>query len=274
MERHDDRGGHVVTATHGVLAVHYADRQALRSEVYYRHAVYGEPDGPMGMAYFFWVIEPPTGPPLIVDCGFDPELGARMGRPCSRTPADALADLGIDGADVAQVVVTHLHYDHIGNLGLFPNARFVVAQRELDFWTGPIARRSHFAEHTDPRAVTALAHAAEAGRVVAVDDELEVAEGITVMRVGGHSPGQLMVSVRAAEGGVLLASDAVHYLEELEMERPFAVLADLEQVYRAYDTVRELTAGGARLVPGHDPLVNDRFPALGDGRRAPAVRVA
>ena len=263
-----------MSAAHGVLAVHYAERQALRSEVYYRYASYGEPDGSMGMAYFFWVIEPPAGPPVIVDCGFDPELGERMGRSCSRTPADALSDLGIDGTDVAQVIVTHLHYDHIGNLELFPNARFVVAERELDFWTGPIARRPHFAEHTDPRGVAFLASAAEAGRVALVDTELEVAEGIMVRRVGGHSPGQLMVSVATENGGVLLASDAVHYLEELETERPFAVLADLEQVYRAYDTVRELTARGARLVPGHDPLVNDRFPTLDDGRRAPAVRIA
>lgn len=257
-----------------MLAVRYAERQALRSDVYYRYASYGEPDAPMEMAYFFWVIEPPTGPPVIVDCGFDPDVGARMGRPCRRTPADALVDLGIDGADVRQVVVTHLHYDHIGNLGLFPNARFLVAQRELDFWTGPIARRRHFAEHTDPRAVADLVRAADAGRVVPVDDELEVAAGITVLRVGGHSPGQLVVSVATREGGVLLASDAVHYLEELETERPFAVLADLEEVYRAYDTVRRLTAGGARLVPGHDPLVSSRFPGLDDGRRAPAVRIA
>jgi glyoxylase-like metal-dependent hydrolase (beta-lactamase superfamily II) len=259
---------------HGVLAVRYGERATTRSEVYYRWASYGEPDGPLGMTYWFWVIEPQAGPPVVVDCGFAPELGIRMGRTCTCPPAEALARLGIDGAGVEELVITHLHYDHIGNLELFPHATFVVARRELEFWTGPIATRAHFAAHTDPAAVAVLAQAAADGRVRFVDDELTVAPGIEAIRVGGHSPGQLVVLVGARGGDVLLASDAVHYEEELETERPFAVLADLAEVYRAYDTVRELVAAGARLVPGHDPLVAEQHPALDDGRDAPAVRIA
>ena len=187
--------------TYGVLAVRYAERETTLSEVYYRWPSYGEPDGPLDMTYYFWILEPPEGPRIVVDSGFAPEVGARMGRPCSCEPADALARLGIDGADVQQVVVTHLHYDHIGNLDLFPNAELVVAQRELDFWTDPIAARPHFAEHTDADAVAGLERAAADGRVRAVDEELEVAPGIVALRVGGHSPGQLVLSVCTAGGG-------------------------------------------------------------------------
>jgi glyoxylase-like metal-dependent hydrolase (beta-lactamase superfamily II) len=258
----------------GVLAVRYAERETTLSEVYYRWPSYGEPDGPLDMAYYFWIIQPPAGPPVVVDSGFEPQRGARMGRNCTCEPADALARLGIDAAAVQQVVVTHLHYDHIGNLGLFGNAELVVAQRELDFWTDPIAARPHFAEHTDAGAVAGLERAAAAGRVRAVDDELEVAPGIVALRVGGHSPGQLVLSVSTAGGGVVLASDAVHYYDELVTERPFAVLHDLADVYRAYDTVRALASDGREMIPGHDPLVMERYPSVERAGPALAVQVA
>ena len=48
---------------------------------------------------------------------------------------------------------------------------------------------------------------------------------------------------------MVLASDAVHYYDELITERPFAVFADLADVYRAYDSVRELAGGGAPSSP-------------------------
>jgi glyoxylase-like metal-dependent hydrolase (beta-lactamase superfamily II) len=261
--------------SYGVLAVRYAERETTRSDVFYRWSTYGESDGPLPMSYYFWLLEPPAGPPVVVDCGFDPQLGERMGRRCLVEPAEALARLGVDGAAVRQVVLTHLHYDHIGNLHLFPAAELYVASRELDFWTSPIARREHFAQHTDAGAVARVARAAEEGRVRPIDDAAEVAAGVEAIRVGGHSPGQLVVSVATGgDGRVLLASDAVHYEEELRTERPFAVLADLADVYRAYESVRALGDTGHVIVAGHDPLVWDRYPHVPGPGAHLAVRIA
>jgi hypothetical protein len=58
----------------------------------------------------------------------------------------------------------------------------------------------------------------------------------------------------------VLASDALHFYEEVERDRPFAILADLPAMYRAYDTLAQLaTEPGTHLVAGHDPLVRSRF---------------
>jgi glyoxylase-like metal-dependent hydrolase (beta-lactamase superfamily II) len=66
--------------------------------------------------------------------------------------------------------------------------------------------------------------------------------------------------VATAAGPVILASDAVHYYEELERDRPFATVANLAEMYAAFDQIRELgTEPGARVVAGHDPLVAERF---------------
>ena len=78
--------------------------------------------------------------------------------------------------------------------------------------------------------------------------------------MGGHTPGQAIVTVATAAGPVILASHAVHYYEELERDRPFATVANLAEMYAAFDQIRELgTEPGARVVAGHDPLVAERF---------------
>lgn len=257
------------------VAVRYAERATTLGEVYYHWSAYGEPDGPIDMAYYFWLLQrqdDPAAGTIVVDCGFDVALGERRGRTCLCAPSTALRRLGVDPGAVTRVVVTHMHYDHIGNLGLFPRARFSVARRELEFWAAdPIAARAHFAQHTDPDGVALLRQARERGRVDLVEDDGEVAPGIRALRVGGHAPGQLVLTVPTASGELVLASDAIHYDDELVRERPFMVFSDLAEVYRAYDTVRALTAGGAVLVPGHDPSVMERFDALDDATAGLAV---
>ena len=90
----------------------------------------------------------------------------------------------------------------------------------------------------------------------------EIAEGVHAILLGGHSPGQIALGVDARAGWVVLASDAVHFYEELERDRPFGVLADLAEMYEGYDTLRELAGPGSHLVPGHDAEVMTRYPRV------------
>ena len=79
--------------------------------------------------------------PIVVDAGFRLETARRRGREVVADPIDVLARLGIDAAEVREVVITHLHYDHAGHLAAFPRARFWVQDEELAFWTGRHAGR-------------------------------------------------------------------------------------------------------------------------------------
>src|SRR2546430_2503727 len=98
-----------------------------------------------------------------------------------------------------------------------------------------------------------------AGRLTLAGRTGQVAPGIELMQVGGHTPGQAIVTVATVGDPVVLASDAVHYFEELERDRPFSIVASLADMYAAFDQIRELASGGPRVVAGHDPLVADRF---------------
>jgi glyoxylase-like metal-dependent hydrolase (beta-lactamase superfamily II) len=266
-------GGSVGAAVYEVCAVRYGSLRARKSHFYHRYETYGEPDAEVEMAYFFWVLRA-GGETILVDTGFDPEVGARRGRTCLCPPLEALRRLGVDASSVSTVVVTHLHYDHVGNLAAFPQAELVVPRAELEFWTGPLARRAQFAAHVEQDEVERVAEARRSGRVRLTEGTEQIVDGITTTVVGGHSPGQLVVVVSGAAGPVVLTSDAVHFYEELELDRPFGVVSELGRMYDAYDVVKKLAAEpGAALVPGHDPEVMARFPSYGDESSGLAVRV-
>ena len=263
----------VGSARFEVAAVRYGTLRARKSEFFHRYESYGEPDAEVEMAYYFWILTR-AGRAILVDTGFDPRVGARRGRVCDCEPLQALGRLGVDPEEVDTIVVSHLHYDHIGNLALFPQAQLVVPRKELEFWTGPYADRHQFAAHVESKEIELLDAAYRSGRVRLVDGTEQIQDGITAIVVGGHSPGQQMTVVATDGGDVVLTSDAVHFYEELEADRPFGVVADLELMYGAYDLVRELgKVPGAVIVPGHDPAVMDRFPGLDDGVGGLAVRV-
>ncbi len=247
-----------------VLALRYGTCLTTRAHCFLSYERYGEPDAPVRMDFFLWVLRGPERT-IVVDTGFDPLVAARRRRACLLAPAQALALAGVDPAEVEHVVLTHLHYDHAGNLDAFPRASFHVHGRELDFWRGPYAGRQQFAALVEPAELAAVWSAASAGRIRRIDGDGEIARGVLALWTGGHTPGQLIVAVRGRRSIVVLASDALHFYEELDQDRPFAVLSDLQEMYAGYDLLRELAGRGAAIVPGHDPTVLERFPVLPGG---------
>jgi glyoxylase-like metal-dependent hydrolase (beta-lactamase superfamily II) len=247
-----------------VLALRYGTVLSTRAKCFADYARYGEADAPMRMDFYVWLIRNETRM-IVVDTGFDPDVGARRGRTCLASPAHALALAGAEPARVVDVVLTHLHYDHAGNLGAFPRAAFHLHRRELEFWRSARAKAARFAALVEPSELAAVESAMRAGRVRLIEGDEEIAPGVRAVWTGGHTPGQLLIMVRAHGSLVVLASDALHFDEELERDRPFAVLSHEGEMRAGYELLRELADAGATIVPGHDPSVMERFPRLGRG---------
>ena len=253
-----------------VYAVRYATREARRAEHFYGHDPH---DGPMPMDYFVWAAVS-ADYAVVVDAGCRAEVAARRGREHLRRPAEALEAIFIDCARVPYLVLTHLHYDHAGTLEDFPAATFVIQEDEMAFWTGRYAGRGGFRGLVESEDVLYLVRENFRGRVLFAAGSLEIVPGIEVHRAGGHSAGLQVVRAKTGRGNVVLASDAAHFYENIEEDRPYSIVSDLAQMYGAFDLARSLADSPAHLVPGHDPLVMERYPPASRGLEGVAVRIA
>jgi glyoxylase-like metal-dependent hydrolase (beta-lactamase superfamily II) len=115
----------------------------------------------------------------------------------------------------------------------------------------------------DDRDIEAVRRLNLDGRLDMVDRTALVAPGIEVICVGGHTPGQLITVVESRGGRIVLAADAIHLHEEMELDRPYLDFYDIGEVYAAYDVLREFaTDEGATIVAGHDPREMTRYRAV------------
>lgn len=253
-----------MTSFYSVLSARYHMRSTSRSELYMNHAAVGGADAPLEMGYYFWLLD--DGRHVIaVDSGFSAAQSVHRNRPYSRTPNDLLGAAGIDPKRVETLVLTHAHYDHAGNLDLYPNARIVMSTAERDFWLSPSASRLQFRFLADPAFEDSLRGAMGQGRVETFDDVIAF-DGVTVERVGGHTPGQCIVHVPVENGTLVLASDAAHLSEQLELDALFTFVADVPDSYRALDRLKELTRHPdvVGVVHGHDAELPAVFEAMAE----------
>jgi glyoxylase-like metal-dependent hydrolase (beta-lactamase superfamily II) len=211
--------------------------------------------------YSFWVAV--DGPRVVlVDTGLGADVAARRGIKLDRTCAAALHELGISTRDVTDIVITHLHFDHTGSLGDFPDARLHVQAADLDFYTGPFMRFALCSSAMEQADLDEVLRARSDGRLSVLTGDAEIAPGLTTHLVGGHTPGMQVVRVRGAQRSVVLASDAAHVYANLERSVPFPVLHDVPHSCLAFERLAELGAQGAAVVPGHDGSVMQAFERL------------
>ncbi|MEM7270535.1 MAG: N-acyl homoserine lactonase family protein [Pseudomonadota bacterium] len=217
-------------------------------------------DGPLD--FFIWVVKNDTQT-ILVDTGFEAEEAARRGRAVDRDPVEALAALDIDASTLETVIVTHLHFDHAGGLDRYPAAKFHLQETEMAYATGPCMCHAALQRPFTVEHVVEMVRHVYSGRVIFHDGDAEVAPGVTVHRIGGHSRGLQAVRVETADGPVCLASDASHLYENFEKGKLFPIVADVEDMLHGFTTIRRLAGGEERVIPGHDPLVTKLYPVFG-----------
>jgi glyoxylase-like metal-dependent hydrolase (beta-lactamase superfamily II) len=252
-----------------VFALRYATREAQRRD----HFIGGDPhDGPMPMDYFVWVAIGPAGA-YVIDTGFTAEMAKERKRTFLRCPIDSLSLLGVEAGAVRDVILTHMHYDHVGNFHKFPNARFHLQEREMAYATGKYMRYPRIGHSFHVEDVVGMVRLNFKGRVEMHSGEAEIAPGITLHPTYGHSDGLQSVRVNTRRGWLVLASDATHYYENMGTNRPFTTAFHIGQMLDAYRTLERLAPSPRHIVPGHDPYVMKEYPAPKPALEGIAVRL-
>jgi glyoxylase-like metal-dependent hydrolase (beta-lactamase superfamily II) len=221
----------------------------------------GDPhDGPMPLDYFVWLVRNAERA-VVVDTGFSAATAARRQREHLRCPTDGLRLLGVEAATVRDVVITHLHYDHVGNFDLFPAATFHLQDEEMRYATGRHMRHELFKGAFDVEDVVGMVRNVYRGRVCFHDGDAAPFPGISLHRIGGHTLGLQVVRVATRRGWVVLASDASHFYANMEQVRPFPIVYSVADMVAGYGRLRSLAESPDHVIPGHDPKVMERYPA-------------
>lgn len=203
-----------------------------------------------------------NGRTIVMDTGFNLESAKRRGRAVMRTPAQALLDAGIDPAEVKDVILTHMHWDHAGGMEYFPKAMFHIQAAEMSYCTGPCMCEPFLRRPFDVQDVQSAIAALYADRMKVHEGTVEVAPGITLHLIGGHSGGIQAIRVPTTRGWVMLAGDASHLWRNIRRRNPFPVVVNVERMLKGFDIINGLADGEDHVIPGHDPLILKRFPPL------------
>jgi glyoxylase-like metal-dependent hydrolase (beta-lactamase superfamily II) len=240
-----------------VHALKYATRDAKRTS----HFVGGDPhDAPMPMDYFVWTIVG-AGRTFIFDTGFTAEIAAQRKRTHMRCPIDSLSMLGIDPKRVTDVILSHLHYDHVGSFHKLPQARFFLQEREMQWAVSRHMKYPFFQRSFEVAEVMGIVKLNFEGRIEQVAGEYDLAPGITLHPTPGHTPGLQVMRVHTRRGWMVLASDATHYYENMRTNRPYSTAFHIGDMVDSYRTLERLAAGPRHIIPGHDPIVMQEYSA-------------
>jgi glyoxylase-like metal-dependent hydrolase (beta-lactamase superfamily II) len=252
-----------------VFAIRYATREARWAD----HFTGGDPhDGPVPMDHFVWLIRG-AGRAVVVDTGFTAEVAAPRKPTFLRCPVEALGLFGVDPAAVEHVVLTHLHYNHVGNFSLFPTAEFQLHEPEMQHTVGRHMSYRQLAHSFEVKDVVGVVRLSHAHRVRFRDGRAELPLGITLHPAPGHSVGLQFVRVNTNRDPVVLASDVTHFYENMKTERPFTAVFRVGGVLEGYDFLRAAAPTTAHIVPGHDLLMMHRYPPPSPELAGIAVRL-
>ena len=241
-----------------VFAIRYGSKTDRQR---YENFIMADPhEGHMPLDYFVWAIVN-NKRTIIVDTGFDHEEGQRRDRKIIRLPSEGLAILGIDAKQAQDVIITHLHYDHAGTLNDFPQAGFHLQDLEMAYATGRHMCHEPFRHAYTVEHVKTLVDKLYSGQLVFHDGDEELAPGVSVHHIGGHTMGLQCVRVHTQRGWVVLASDASHFYENMEKISPFPIIYNAGDMVQGYAKMRRLADSDRHIIPGHDPLVMARYPA-------------
>ncbi len=234
----------------------------------------GMADIPMVYSLIVTAASMPERRVILVDSGFGGGI-SMTGRRFENVemPQTVLAKAGFRPEDIDTLVLTHLHFDHAGNFEAFPNARILVQRREYDQWVQAVAEipdRSAGKEHwalssMDTEVLDRIGRAAQAGKVVFLDGDAEIAPGVHCrLAADTHTFGSQWVEVATSSGPHVVAGDCVYWYANIErMWPPGYLQGSTWNMMRTFEKLRSVVGAGRlhRIVPGHDMEIFTRHPA-------------
>jgi glyoxylase-like metal-dependent hydrolase (beta-lactamase superfamily II) len=219
----------------------------------------------LDIAMTVWLLKGSDGRNVLVDAGFHRDNFMRRWKPTDFSlPSDAVARAGVKADDITDVIISHVHWDHLDGIDLFPRARVWIQREEFEHHldtAGTVKDRA-----IDAGDAKILAQIAREHRLMLVDgDNQEIMPGITVYTGGKHTFASQFAGVKTTFGTVVIASDNMYLYENLARHVPIAQTLDSASNMRTQARMTKIASDEKFIIPGHDPEVFTRFPNPGHG---------
>jgi glyoxylase-like metal-dependent hydrolase (beta-lactamase superfamily II) len=218
-------------------------------------------DAPMPIDYNVWIVENARRR-FLVDLGFSVESARARGRTLIHDPVAALERVGVAPEGVTDIVISHMHVDHAGNIERFPNATVHVQDTEVGFVTGRCMHEDVLRYPYELEDVLNIMRKNWGKQLAFHDGDDALFPGATLHFLPGHAPGLQAVRVRTPRGYVLLASDGSHFYPNAYNLSPFRITVSAPDSIASYRKMFALTEGPDFFIPGHDPKVRAIYPKL------------
>jgi len=214
-----------------------------------------------------WLLKSSDGKRILVDSGFHQKKFVDQWKVLNfRSPADAVAAAGVKPDEITDIIISHAHWDHVGDADLFPKATVWIQRDEYTYYTGEAWHGRNTHGGIDPQDMAALLRINTEGRLRFVNgDDQEVLPGIRCYTGGRHTHASQYVGVRTAGGTAVITSDNMYLYENMEKRAPIAQTLDAKSNLAAQDRIRGLASDVSLIVPGHDPAVFDRYTRVAEG---------
>jgi glyoxylase-like metal-dependent hydrolase (beta-lactamase superfamily II) len=217
--------------------------------------------------YYLWAIKH-KDEFIVVDTGTGVTLAEKRKLKNYVNPVEMLAKIGANESNVKKIIITHIHFDHVGGVEMFPKAypqaKFYVQKKEYDFWLkNPLAKKKPFLGISDEEGNKKVAELVESGRAVLVDGDKNLQPGIDLVLAPGHTVGLQAVAVNTEKGKAILASDCAHIARSFKEDIPSCLITDFLAWLKTYEKLRAMTSLDL-IFPGHDTLMLTNYPKVAD----------
>lgn len=218
-------------------------------------------DAPMPIDYSLWIVQNAQRR-FLIDLGYSETSAAKRNRRLVHDPVMALRRIGVDPATVTDVVISHMHVDHAGNIEHFPAATVHLQDHEVGYVTGRCMHEDHLRMPYELDDVLAIMRKNWGKQLAFHNGDEALFPGVTLHLLPGHAPGLQGVLVNTPRGKVLMASDASHFYPNAYNLSPFRITVDAVATIASYRKMFALIDGPEFFIPGHDPKVRAIYPKI------------
>ena len=216
-----------------------------------------------GVCYMIWLLKSQDGKLILVDAGFtDRSINPNMEY---MRPDSILLKMNIAATAITDIIITHPHWDHIGGIDLFPNAKIWMQRNDYNYFVNDAWQENGNNMGFNKADVQKIVNKNLDGKLNLVNGKTEILPGISVQTGSKHTFESQYVITGDQKNKVILASDSSWFYYNIENLLAIPVNHDQKAYIRNLKKMKKMVNDHSRIIPGHDPLVFTKFPLIEEG---------